>query len=144
MSDDLVSTVTGACACGAVRFELDPPSRFCTHCHCENCRRAHGAAFVTWVGFAKDQLRLVSGDAELRRYRTETEATRSFCATCGTTLFYEGPRWPEEVHVARAVIPGPIDREPQAHFYVDHAASWWRIADALPQYGGESGGERKR
>ena len=78
--------VTGGCLCGAVTFEADLPSRFCAHCHCDNCRRAHGAAFVTWVGFPGVQFRFTKGEANLTRSKTATDATRSFCTTCGTTF----------------------------------------------------------
>ena len=134
--------VDGSCCCGAIRFTLTLPSRFCAHCHCSNCRRAHGAAFVTYAGFRRDQLHL-TGEKRLTRHVTETGATRSFCSRCGSTLFYEGPRWPGEIHVALANIDGPIDRMPDAHVYVDHGVDWFEIRDALAQYGGPSGKERR-
>jgi len=136
-------TVRGSCLCGAVRFEAALPSRFCAHCHCSNCRRAHGAAFVTWVGFANEQLRIVAGADVAVAYRTDTDATRTFCGRCGSTLFYQGPRWPGETHVARANIEDEIDRLPAAHVYIDHRASWWEPGDDLPRYGGSSGTEPK-
>ena len=40
--------------CGRVGFVARFPSRFVAHCHCESCRRAHSAAFVTWVGLHVD------------------------------------------------------------------------------------------
>ena len=47
----------GRCMCGARAASSRAfPSRFCAHCHCESCRRAHGAAFVTWVGFPSAQV----------------------------------------------------------------------------------------
>ncbi len=139
MSDN----VRGGCLCGSVKFELTLPSKFCSHCHCQNCRRAHGAAFVTYAGFRKEQLRL-SGEERLTRYVTKTGATRSFCSRCGSTLFYEGPRWAEEVHVALSNLSDAIDRAPDAHVYVDQRADWYEIHDSLPQYGGESGMEPKQ
>ena len=93
---------------------------------------------MTWVGFPKEQVTVLSGDDSLHRYRTDTGATRSFCDRCGSTLFYEGPRWPGEVHVTRANIKGKIDREPSHHVFVDDRASWWTITDGLPQHGGAS------
>ncbi len=137
------SRVKGSCLCGAVSFELALPSKFCAHCHCSNCRRAHGAAFVTYVGFRQDQLQL-SGADRLTRYLTETGATRSFCNRCGSTLFYEGPRWEGDVHVVLANIEDQIDRPPGAHVYVDHRAPWCEILDELPRYGGETGTEESR
>lgn len=117
------------------------PSRFCAHCHCQNCRRAHGAAFVTWAGFPSEQVRVTAGEEELGRYRTETDATRSFCKRCGTTLFFESPRWAGEIHVALAHFEEPIDRAPSGHVYVDHKAEWWEIQDDLPRFGGPTGVE---
>ena len=136
-------TYHGGCLCGAVRFRALPPSRFCAHCHCGNCRRAHGAAFVTWVGFPRAQLQITVGGDSLVEYETETGATRSFCGRCGSTLLYAGPRWDGEIHVARACIDGPIDRLPGGHVYVDHHAEWWSIEDDLPRFGGETGMEPK-
>jgi len=138
-----VQTVNGTCLCGDVQFEVTLPSLWCAHCHCSNCRRAHGAAFVTFVGFATDQFRVTSGSESRVCYLTETGATRSFCNRCGSTLTYESPRWPGEVHVALANLEGPIDRAPASHVYVDHKAAWWEIADSLPQHGGDSGTEPK-
>jgi hypothetical protein len=144
MKEDVAQTVAAACLCGAVRFEVDLPSRFCAHCHCQNCRRAHGAAFVTWAGFPERQFRITAGEPLLSRYRTDTDAVRTFCSRCGSTLLYSGPRWAGEVHVALANLLGEIDRPPQAHVYVDHRASWWEIRDSLVRYGGASGTERKQ
>jgi len=132
----------GSCLCGAVQFQVTFPSRFMAHCHCDNCRRAHGAAFVTWMGFPADRVEIVAGDT-LRTYDTDTQAQRRFCATCGSTLFYSGPRWPGEIHVAASNLDDPPDRMPSAHVYVDHGAAWFRITDDLPQYGGATGTEPK-
>lgn len=137
----MADPVTGSCLCGAVAFEATPPSRFCAHCHCNNCRRAHGAAFVTWVGYPREQFRITAGEADLAHYETDTGATRSFCGRCGTTLLYSSPRWESEVHVVRSNIAGEIDRAPGAHVYVDHKASWWSIDDDLPRLGGTTGTE---
>jgi hypothetical protein len=135
-------TVRGSCYCGKVCFEATLPSRFCSHCHCNNCRRAHGAAFVTWVGFKNEQLRVVSGEDQLGHFKTETEATRSFCTTCGTTLFFSSPRWDGETHVALANIDDPIDRKPTVHVYFDRHVPWLEVNDDLKRYGGESGTEK--
>jgi len=133
--------VTGGCLCGAVRFELTLPSKWVAHCHCSMCRRAHGAPFVTWVGVERDRFRVVAGDADLARYRSSPPATRSFCGRCGSPLLFESERWPGEVHIARASIPGAIDREPVAHVFYSDRADWIAIHDELPRRGGATGTE---
>ena len=130
----------GECYCGRVRFEAELPPRFVCHCHCENCRRAHGAAFVTWAGFRAGQVRLTAGADELRRYRTETDALRIFCGTCGSTLFFESPRWEGETHVALVYLDD-VGTAPTGHVYADRSPSWCPITDDLPRYGGTSGTE---
>jgi hypothetical protein len=134
--------VAGGCLCGNVRYLVTLPARFCAHCHCGNCRRAHGAAFVTYAGFREHQVR-IDGTESLRRFVTDSGSIRSFCRQCGSTLFYEGPRWPGEIHVVVANIEGDIEKRPAAHVFVDHGADWWQINDDLPQFGGETGTEPK-
>lgn len=136
-----LGTVSGGCACGAIHFEIDLPTRFCAHCHCSMCRRAHGAAFVTWVGVPNAQFRLLGGTEKLRRHASSSTARRSFCGECGSMLLIEGERWPGETHVARAAISGEIDRVPQAHVFWSDRVTWAALHDELPKLGGQTGVE---
>ena len=123
---------TGGCLCGQIRFAAALPSLWCAHCHCTLCQRAHGAAFVTWVGFPADRVALDPA-ATLRWYPSTPSAERGFCGTCGTTLFFRSERWDGELHIARACVEGPLDRAPQAHvFYATHV-HWLDVADDLPK-----------
>lgn len=131
----------GSCYCGGVQFEAELPPRFVAHCHCDNCRRAHGAAFVTWAGFPGAAFRWTAGAEDVGSFQTETRATRSFCRVCGTPLTFSSPRWAGEVHVALAHFQDPVGKEPGAHVYADRAPSWAAIHDALPRLGGPSGTE---
>jgi hypothetical protein len=134
-------SVTGACLCGAVRFRIRFPTKWCAHCHCTMCRRAHGAAFVTFVGVPRDQLEFERGEDELVRYDSSATAWRRFCRRCGSTLTFEGERWADEVHIVVANLEGPLDRAPQAHCYFDSAVEWVRPADELPRLGGPTGNQ---
>src|SRR4051794_3761233 len=95
-----VKTTDGACLCGAVTFSIALPPKWVAHCHCSMCRRAHGAPFVTWVGVASDAFTLTRG--EVQSYASSADATREFCARCGSPLFFRSKRWSGEVHIARA------------------------------------------
>jgi len=139
MSEDQV--FAGGCLCGAVRFEVTPPTKWCAHCHCSLCRRAHGAAFVTWFGVEKANFELVSGGGEISWYRSTPEARRGFCTNCGSTLFFEGERWSDEVHIALAAMDVAIDRSPQAHVFYDAHVDWVELGDDLRRVGGPSGTE---
>ena len=135
MSDE----VQGGCLCGAVRFAIMLPTKWCAHCHCSMCRRAHGAAYVTFCGVAASHFRVLSGGESIARFQSSPDAVRSFCRRCGSTMLFEGSRWPDEVHVALACMDGPIDREPAAHCYWDDRVEWVSVTDDLKKLGGTNG-----
>ena len=120
----------GRCHCGGVRFVATLPTRFVAHCHCESCRRAHGAAFVTWAGFAAAQVEVVEGREHLVAHESSPGTKRSFCRLCGTKLFFESARWAGETHVTLAAFDDALDRAPQGHaFYPEHVAWLPRLAE---------------
>jgi hypothetical protein len=137
----MADSIAGACLCEGVRFEVTPPTKWCSHCHCTMCRRTHGAAVVTWFGAHSASFRLTAGEHLLQWYQSSASARRGFCSRCGSTMFFEGERWPGEIHIARANVPGQIDREATAHVYFDIHVGWLEFNDALRKLGGPSGME---
>jgi hypothetical protein len=123
----------GACLCGVLRFDATFPSKWVAHCHCSMCRRAHGAAFVTWAGFEDARVRIEDTRATLRWFVSSPGAERGFCGACGSTLFFRSSRWPGELHLVVANFDDPLDRAPQAHVFYDSHVPWFEIADALPK-----------
>jgi len=114
----------GSCHCGRVRFVARFPSRFCAHCHCASCRRAHGAGFVTWIGFPSSQVTVEAGAADLAVHVSSPGTRRSFCRHCGTKLFFESERWPGETHIALACFDDPVDRAPSGHAFFEERVAW--------------------
>jgi hypothetical protein len=131
--------VPGACLCGGVRFTVTLPTLFCAHCHCSMCRRNHGAAYVTWIGAARERLTLGAGAELLTRFASSEHGSRTFCSRCGTSLFCENAAHPDRVDIPLANLSGPIDRAPQLHAYFDDRAEWTELSDALPRLGGVTG-----
>lgn len=124
----------GHCLCGAVRFSWRGPSLWCAHCHCSMCRSAHGAAFVTWVGVPEKSFSIDQGQP--RWYASGTGSRRGFCGDCGSSLFFQSERWPGEMHIARALVDGPIDLKPQLHAFADTAVDWTESDPHLPRRDG--------
>lgn len=135
-------TATGRCSCGAVQFEVTLPPKWCASCHCSMCRRAHSAAYVTWVGLVASAFRVTAGEDRMVFHASSPDARRSFCATCGSPLTFEARRWPGEVHVPRACLPDDLALAPKAHAFWSDKAPWAAIHDDLPRYGGPSGTEK--
>jgi len=105
------------------------------------CRRAHGAAFVTWVVIERRHFAVLSGADRLIHYASSPGAVRSFCGACGSSLFFESTQFAGQVHVVLANIDGAIDRPPEMHVFFSDRADWVRITDDLPRLGGPTGME---
>ncbi len=131
------SIVKGSCFCEAVAFEIELPTVFCGHCHCSMCRRPHGASFVTWTAVPPERLRITQGAGDIAVYRSSENGTRQFCRICGSQLFCQTEL--EFIDVTLASLHGPIDRDPEAHWYYDSRAEWTEVNDDLPKLGGEDG-----
>ena len=114
----------GGCLCGAVRYSIALPPQWVAHCHCSMCRRAHGAAFVTWVGNLRENVRIEQGAELLTSHRSSAAAQRRFCSRCGSLLFFESTHWPDELHVTLAHLDDPTGIEPVAHAYWKHRVAW--------------------
>lgn len=128
----MADTIHGSCLCGQLAFAAPLPTKWVAHCHCTMCRRAHGAAFVTWAGFHADTVTTTDPHGALRWYASSPGAQRGFCTRCGSTLFFRAERWADELHIVVANIREPLDRAPQAHVFWDSHVDW---ADVDPNDG---------
>lgn len=125
-------SASGQCLCGQVAFTISFPSNWVAHCHCTLCQRAHGAAFVTWVGMNAEQVTVHDEHQQLAWYASSGDAQRGFCKNCGSTVFFRSKQWPDELHITLANFSQPVDRAPQVHAYFDTHVSWFACNDKLP------------
>src|SRR5436309_13922987 len=96
--------VSGHCLCGAVELEIDYPAFWAWHDHSAASRRAHGAAYATYVGTWRKRFRITAGEGEIARYEDKaTGAARSFCSRCGSPLIYERAR-KKMINIPRALF----------------------------------------
>jgi hypothetical protein len=125
---------SGSCFCGAVRYRIALPALWVAHCHCTMCRRAKGAAFVTWAGADESRFVLESGADALSRFKSSPPAVRTFCSRCGTPLFFQSTRWPGEIHVTLATLDSADGLEPAGHVHWDDRVPWVHLGDdGLPR-----------
>lgn len=134
-------TYHGSCLCKAVQYEIKTPIKFIAHDHCTICRRASGAAFVTWGGVKAEQFKLTQGKENLTSFKYSATSERQFCKICGSQLFFTAKRWEGEVHFTRATIHQDMSEKPKAHVFYSDRASWLNMSDDLPKYGGQTGME---
>src|SRR5262245_57422249 len=111
-----MAIATGHCRCGTVEIEIGVPARWAWHDHSRASRRAHGAAYATYVGSWRSRFRIVKGAASVTRYTDKTTGeTRGFCKRCGAPVLYERAHAPQMVNVPRALFDSGTGREPLYH-----------------------------
>ena len=118
---------TGGCLCGAVRFEARGAPKWTAYCHCNSCRKHTGAPVSAFAGYERDQVTFTKG--QLATFASSPGVSRGFCSVCGSTLTYEGARWPSEMHFHVGAFDMPQDFPPQGHAFAEERVSWLHISE---------------
>lgn len=124
--------MTGGCLCGTIRYRIDAEPRLVSHCHCSLCRRAGGAAFVTWLTVRQEAFALTQG--ALQRRASSDHGWRAFCATCGSQVASGSSRYPRYVEVTAGTLDEPGKVRPERHVYWPDRLPWVAAEDGLPRH----------
>ena len=116
---------SGRCLCGKVQVEITIPAFWAWHDHSRASRRAHGAAYATYVGCWRSRFRVTKGEKLLARFKDETTGdTRAFCSRCGTPVAYSRARSSKMVNIPRALFDERTGREALYHLAIDDSPEW--------------------
>lgn len=129
-----MNLIKGRCHCQKIKFEITPPTEFCSHCHCESCRRTHGAAFVTWTSVPNNQLKITEGQELIKVYESSPNIFWMSCGHCVSPLFATTHTSPGRTYIGVASLIDKLDREPDSHVSFEEHVNWIKINDDLPQY----------
>jgi len=121
----------GHCACGAVTVELDGDPKWVANCHCQDCRKATGAALATYVGCDATRARLTGTPSS---YESSPGVRRTFCGRCGNPIAYQSDRWPGEIHFFVGIFEHPEALAPRANVYMKEAVPWFEQLGGLPRF----------
>ena len=128
----------GGCSCGAVRYRMASGPLFVHACHCLDCQRQTGSAFVLNSLIETDRLLVHAG--ELRRHEMPTDSGKPHgiyrCASCGVAVWSEYGG----LAVLRFVRVGTLDRPaalaPDVHIYIRSKQPWLALPPNVPAFEG--------
>lgn len=124
-------THSGHCLCGAVRFRTSGKLREVIACHCSQCRRQTGH-FYAATNVQDDGL-AVEGAESVTWYRASETASRGFCRTCGSALFWKGDG-SDYTSIMAGAFDQPTGLKIGVHIFCADKGDYYEIADDAPQY----------
>jgi hypothetical protein len=128
-------TSDGGCSCGAVRYRLTSEPLFVHCCHCLNCQRQTGSAFVVNLLIEADRVELPAGEPQpVDVPRDDGSTQRIFrCPTCQVAVFSNYGR-PEIRFVRGGTLDDPSGVAPDVYIYTRSKLPWITLPDAVPAF----------
>jgi hypothetical protein len=125
----------GGCSCGAVRYRLTSEPLFTNCCHCLNCQRQTGSAFVINLLIEADRVEVLSGVPQpVDVPRDDGSKQRVFrCPTCQVAIFSEYGR-PEVRFVRGGTLDDPSGVTPDAHIFTKSKLKWITLPESVPAF----------
>lgn len=125
----------GGCACGAVRYRLKSEPLFVHCCHCLNCQRQTGSAFVINLLIEAERVELLAEAPQpIEVPRDDGSVQRIFrCPTCQIAVFSEYGR-PQVRFVRAGTLDDPTHIEPDVHIYTRSKVGWVALPEATPAF----------
>ena len=124
----------GGCACGAVRYRLTSEPLFVHCCHCLNCQRQTGSAFVINLLIEADRVEVRGEPQPVDAPRDDGSAQRIFrCPSCQVAVFSEYG-WPEVRFVRGGTLDDPSAVRPDVHIFTRSKLPWVTLPDDTPAF----------
>lgn len=131
----MTDTIAGGCACGAVQYSSTAAPLFLGNCHCRDCQRASGGAYLPAVVVPRVSVTIagavkyfaVTGDSGKK-------VSRGFCPECGSRLFGLPDVAPQLMSIAAGTLHDPGWFVPAMNIYCASAQPWDHMDPALPRF----------
>jgi hypothetical protein len=118
-----MTTVTGGCLCGALRFLATGQPYRVGICHCMDCRKNHGALFHASAIYHETAVTITG---EVRTFRD-----RSFCPTCGSPVF---AHIGDEIGLNLGSLDAPDQFRPTYELWTIRREGWLPEFDRMRHY----------
>ncbi len=127
-------SISGSCLCGGVSFEIRKEHRKVTFCHCSLCRKHNSNSFAS-VSVRTEHVS-IEGEEHIKWYVDSQNASRGFCSSCGTSLFWKSgrPELADYIDVAAGAIDTQEKLSGGKHIFCKSKGSYYEISDGLPKF----------
>ena len=125
---------SGQCLCGEISYSVDIEPVFTGNCHCKDCQRSSGSAFIPAMIFPEKDV-VVSGEAKYFESQADSGNMhkRGFCPNCGSQLFARFSNMPGMLGIKAGTLNDSSNYVPKLDFYVGSASPWDFMNPELPK-----------
>ena len=125
----------GGCSCGEVRYRLESEPLFTHCCHCLNCQRQTGSAFVINLLIEADRVTLLTGALEAVEVPRDDGSTQTIyrCPRCQIAAFSRYSR-PDVLFVRGGTLDDPSAVAPDVHIYTRSKLNWVALPESVPAF----------
>jgi hypothetical protein len=126
----------GGCACGAVRFRLLTAPMLVHCCHCRDCQRQTGSAFVINALIETDRIALLAGAPEPVPVPTDSGRPHDIhrCPSCRTAMWSDYGGRPALRFVRVGTLDVPAALPPDVHIYTRSRLPWVVLPAGVPAF----------
>jgi len=130
------TVLEGGCACGAIRYRLASAPMFVHCCHCKDCQRQTGTAFVLNAIIEASRVEMTGPAPVVVPVPTDSGRPHRIhrCPTCQIALFsvYGGR---DEVRFVRVgTLDDPTAIGPDVHIYTRSRLPWIQLPAGVPAF----------
>ena len=129
------SSLEGGCSCGSVRYRLSDEPLFVHCCHCLNCQRQTGSAFVINVLIETDRVELLAGAPEVVDVPRDDGSMQQIyrCPDCQVAV-YSQYTWPQLRFVRAGTLDDPSSVSPDVHIFTRSKLPWVELPPDVPAF----------
>lgn len=124
----------GGCACGALRYRVDRSPLLVQCCHCRNCQRQTGSAFVINVLVEAQAVITEGPSVAVNAPREDGSSQRIFrCPACQVAV-YSQYGTPGLAFVRVGTLDDPTALQPEVHVFTRSKLPWVVLPEDVPAF----------
>ena len=132
----MTKNLEGGCACGAVRYRLASAPMFVNCCHCRDCQRQTGSAFVLNALIEADCVTLLAETPESVPVPTDSGRPHDVyrCPKCRTAVWSDYGRRGVMLFVRVGTLDDASALPPDAHIFTRSKLPWVTLPAGVPAF----------
>ena len=127
---------SGSCSCGFVKYSINEDPLFTQACHCDDCKKSTGSAFVISSMILESCFEIEEGELHATTLPTGSGSGYKpfFCKKCGTYIYCEYERAPGIILIRTSSLDEAQNFPPQAHVFTKSKVDWIHLDDNIPSF----------